>query len=1273
MNEIICRECHSPNKSGSKFCSSCGASLKPATHIICPTCYHRNALHLLYCDSCGTRLIKHPTRPIADSGSQPPPPETAPSARGFSLPARSPGETAELNPDSLPDWLKTGIEKKPGIPPAEEERLSDWLSELKTTGSIPQTGELGDFNLDWLNEPTPTPTAPAAPPPPVAEPEPDFSFSFEAEEPTDESLDWLAAFREEDDDSTRTGFTGWLTPTADEAQAAVDDEPQEQDDDWLTTAEKETFISEDSGRTGFTGWLESKRLNPSDVGLDDEDEEDDLPPLPSSAGSGFTGWLREQELLDNPVPTSGTGQAAEAEESSGFTGWLSNQGLTAADDQDDTSQWDTSAAADDMDDWMVDEGLAELPTAEDDQDTRQAMVGTGFTGWLNPETIQPFEPQQDPHPTSSAPLANELPDWLDTGELTPIEEQEEEEVGTGFTGWLNPEVVASMAPPPPTPTPTAEPEIPDWLLAGDDDEAGGTGFTDWLAGGKAEDGEESGTGDLDWMEEEEDEVMPQELMTPLSKEEAQKLLQDTPDVSESFIEEVVEGDFPDWLTDVKNNDEPVSTDVLPDWISAPLSTTDELELGLHPSRMEAARGSKPLPTAETSDDDWLSGFGVSASSPSFATGDDSWLTDLGTAETTSDDDWLGGLASSPTASPAVDQDDNWLGDLGSFGVDEDEPDESLDEAWTDLAEPTAAQDAAAWLADLSTEPPLATSDDDWMAGLQLSAMSSGDTDFLREIPKDTEDEAQASWTGLDTGTLSGLDWLTQEEETAEEDWAIAEPEPPAPAAPAPPDEFAFLSGEGATYVPLGDDDEETDGFDWLGALEDVELEPASTTMSDRQAWLQGADLEEDAVDDGASRAVDKEVEEALRAASLFTQRAEPEPTAATADIAQLVRNLQEDDLGDEEILSELESLRQSDEGDLDIPDVYHTHLEESNADITSGDLLGEMGLLDPSSQQKQMSGPLSGLVGVVPIVPVVTGTAAAYKQATQRLPSPALEEQTALLRQITRQNGVAAPTTDLLDELLGTPTAVPAARRRDWVQMVLGVLLLLAVVGGLLLPNLIPTSPPSYAPGLVRLENEVALLRNQTVLVSFDYTPATAGELDPAVALVLAQLAANNNRMVTMSQLPTGLATAGPLLAETGAPLAGTLGYIPGESLGLRQLAGCLNGQPCALPHVPAVAAVLVVAGDRDSLQDWVEQVAPQVAQPVLAVVPQAVAPSAQPYLTSGQLTGMVAGLPSAALLEQTTGQGTAAQSLLQSQALAQILVLLVLVAGAVSALLRRQ
>ena len=52
---VACPSCHADNPAGSKFCSSCGASMAPPT-VSCPSCQASNPAGSKFCSSCGSSL-----------------------------------------------------------------------------------------------------------------------------------------------------------------------------------------------------------------------------------------------------------------------------------------------------------------------------------------------------------------------------------------------------------------------------------------------------------------------------------------------------------------------------------------------------------------------------------------------------------------------------------------------------------------------------------------------------------------------------------------------------------------------------------------------------------------------------------------------------------------------------------------------------------------------------------------------------------------------------------------------------------------------------------------------------------------------------------------------------------------------------------------------------------------------------------------------------------------------------------------------------------------
>lgn len=298
----------------------------------------------------------------------------------------------------------------------------------------------------------------------------------------------------------------------------------------------------------------------------------------------------------------------------------------------------------------------------------------------------------------------------------------------------------------------------------------------------------------------------------------------------------------------------------------------------------------------------------------------------------------------------------------------------------------------------------------------------------------------------------------------------------------------------------------------------------------------------------------------------------------------------------------------------------------------------------------ETAGPLRGMHNIVTIEPAIA------RPRTAMLPSPYIttpeqEQQVALLQQLTHEG----------PETITRLSAQSAYGTAVWLRLVLAVLLIGAVVAGLLGPNLV-ASEIAVPANVQALETAVAAAAGQPVLVAVEYTPAMAGELTPQAELLLAQLTANNSPVLVTSQYAAGTAVATGLSVGDQAQI---IGYLPGEGIGLRQLGDCLssrsrceqlNGrllEPDLQNRLSDVQLVIVLTGDRDNLVNWIEQVGAVATDlPLVAGVTQALTPLANSYAGTGQLQGLLGGIPDAAAYEQLVD---APESDVQSQLNAQI------------------
>ena len=316
---------------------------------------------------------------------------------------------------------------------------------------------------------------------------------------------------------------------------------------------------------------------------------------------------------------------------------------------------------------------------------------------------------------------------------------------------------------------------------------------------------------------------------------------------------------------------------------------------------------------------------------------------------------------------------------------------------------------------------------------------------------------------------------------------------------------------------------------------------------------------------------------------------------------------------------------------------------------------------EPEPEPEQITGPLTGMRGVIPVEPIIAQPKVYVAAASQYTVSKEQQQQAVLLNQLVHSEA---------------KSVVQIGQKRGPMALLLrlglAILLLLAVIVGLLLPVLditLPLTIPAPTEGAIAAQQAVAAASESTVLVAFEYTPGMAGELDTQAQLILDQLTASGKQIIVVSQYGAGIGQAQSL----GVELAATQ-FIPGEAIGLRSLAGCLAeltgcttvwGETFA-SDLSQVGLIVVLTGERESLLAWVEQVGASTDIPLVVGTTQALAPVAQPYYGSGQVAGVIAGLSGAAAYEQAlTGQTGAAATQLQAQLLAQLLILAVFIIGA--------
>jgi hypothetical protein len=292
----------------------------------------------------------------------------------------------------------------------------------------------------------------------------------------------------------------------------------------------------------------------------------------------------------------------------------------------------------------------------------------------------------------------------------------------------------------------------------------------------------------------------------------------------------------------------------------------------------------------------------------------------------------------------------------------------------------------------------------------------------------------------------------------------------------------------------------------------------------------------------------------------------------------------------------------------------------------------------------EREGPLAGLKGVIPAVAI--GSLRRPRPIPLTLQtSESQQASAALLEQI------------LLGETTPRPVAAaPAVTSQQTLRWIIAGLLLF-VLGAVLFSGtqIMPISPvlPPEARDMTNIVMSVP--DSAPVLVIMDYQPGLAGEMEAVSGPLLDQLVRLHNPYLTfVATSPGGSALVERLLANTNinqATGAGyvsgqnydNLGYLPGGEAGVLAF---LQSPQAAMPdsrilNSSEYAAILLLTDHADSARTWVEQISilkqadPTLAgQPLLIAASAQTAPMLKPYFSSGQISGMISGLPSAASYE---------------------------------------
>ena len=308
-----------------------------------------------------------------------------------------------------------------------------------------------------------------------------------------------------------------------------------------------------------------------------------------------------------------------------------------------------------------------------------------------------------------------------------------------------------------------------------------------------------------------------------------------------------------------------------------------------------------------------------------------------------------------------------------------------------------------------------------------------------------------------------------------------------------------------------------------------------------------------------------------------------------------------------------------------------------------------------------VASPLDGLDGLLPLETAVSLPHRATPP-TPEVPSEAEQADADLFQQIADQ---PAPLAEQARTVV--PHKVRLVSRAE--RVVLYLLVLLAALtplfsGGQIAPWVHPRASVSSLADVIS-----GLPDYSTVLVSFDYSPAYAGEMNPLALAVVRHLATHSVHLVAMSIKPEGVGLAEQIFREIADEMPSyrygeeyaILGFLPGQEAGLRTLNNSLGDafkidhvEQRALSDLPVTRGldtpedfdqVIVLAEDSQLIRYWIEQVQSTSYVPLHALVSARIEPMLIPYLQSGQLRSLIAGAYGAAQYEMASNNQASVSS----------------------------
>jgi hypothetical protein len=258
------------------------------------------------------------------------------------------------------------------------------------------------------------------------------------------------------------------------------------------------------------------------------------------------------------------------------------------------------------------------------------------------------------------------------------------------------------------------------------------------------------------------------------------------------------------------------------------------------------------------------------------------------------------------------------------------------------------------------------------------------------------------------------------------------------------------------------------------------------------------------------------------------------------------------------------------------------------------------------------------------------------------------------------------------------------------------IFLLLAIV--VFIPILIPIGMPIRATVTTKVVYDAieSLPPNSKVLVSVEYSPSTKPENHPMTISVLRHLFKNDHKVFVTCLWPDGQFMAQDALKQVADEEFGKvygkdyvfLGFRPGNEAVVKGIVSnirklyTVDVYQTKINEIPLMEGVnkfsdfaflFSASAGYPGTIEWVQYAADPTGIPMSSGVTSIQVNEVMPYVQSGQIIGVLAGMPGAAEYEALLGQKGTATSGMDAQSIAHLVIVLFIILGNAAFFIERQ